>query len=234
MPRPSLLESLMAEPTIKVAADQRFSEIKGLAETGKKKDVATALVKIAQLSDSDFRAMTADQITFITGFAKKAADTTAVDGNLQDSAKTEIGAVTPGPVQDDLAGNSTGEAVATDASTAPLPANGDASSDTGSTSGEQPDEGTPPDAPGKKNKTDAPDATSSKTTEIMEAVKKAALLEGMEEYFQETIGVIKKKASQRLETAIDTNEKIAALCRKHGPETVKAVLEAAFMKGISG
>jgi len=100
--KPSFLESLIAEPTVKVAADQKFEEIRRLAGSKKSSDRIKAMHKIAALSNADYEVMDARQINFID---KLATDTAALDGATQDGTDTQIGNADAGTSDTDQQGD---------------------------------------------------------------------------------------------------------------------------------
>jgi len=63
-------------------------------------------------------------------------------------------------------------------------------------------------------------------------MKHAALLEGIEEYFQETVGSIQKKASLRLQTKVAMQKKIASIRKQYGDDIAKAVVKIASANGL--
>lgn len=228
MKKPSFLDSLVSEPTVKIAADKKFDEIKGLSARKELKDKAEALRKIASLSNTDYEVMSADQINFIE---KIAADTAALDGVTEDSSQTEITDVGDGTSDTDQQGNLQG-AAQDDASTAGDLLDGEDKPKDAGPAGEQGDSTAQPSGGPKANKTDAPDATAAVEEVILDAVKSAAVLAGIEEYFQEVVGVIQKKASLRLQQKVAMQKKIASIRKQFGDDIARDVVKIASQMGL--
>lgn len=227
-----LLDDIRNEPSVKEAADKRFSSIRELCESDVPARRADGLRKIASMSDAEMLELNQDQMDFIEKVALEAAATD--DEKKEDGGKKEYADGESAQAQPDADIENVDQMTASGKDTKTESGDLIQDKDKGTDKGPSGDLENTPDSPPAKTgigDTDLPKDEQPEAKKVIEAVSKVARLQGVEDYFNEAIQVLSKKAEQRMKARDELQSKIAGLYKEYGKQNVTALLSASVMAG---
>lgn len=227
-----LLDDIRNEPSVKEAADRRFSKIKELCESDNPARKADGLQKIAAMPDSEMLEMSKEQLDYLEKVALDAAatdDEKKEEGNTREYADGAASQASPdADIENVDQMTPSGGDDKTEAGD--LVRSEDKNTDSGPSGDLEDTPGDPAPKTGIGD-TDLPSDEEPEAKKVIENIGKVARLQGMEDYFKETIQVLGKKASERMRDRDELQKKVAELSQKYGEQNVATLLSASIIAG---